>query len=324
MFSALFDLLMTPVNFVRKTFGWMPEEVSDVVEDVVELQEATVANGGPSASNFAALRQSSYDDGDSASASSLASAFMAVSLDDADIISTEDWQTLSMAEIDAELVANGESAIGDVAGDPFYDLNPLEIADLTDAEFQALLDQVNWGTDLPVWEGIITDEDWANLSMAEIDTKMESNGQSAIGDAAGDPFYDLTPAEIDALTDEEYANTVAAYGWDDLYFPSWEGVIAVSDLDILSAAELDAKLLAADFETVGLEDSPFYNLTGEDIQLLPETALAQLYEDEQAVFESLGYDVLELELQDAVTVVPSSGDLSGDADGVVELDWITG
>ena len=90
MFSALFDLLMTPVNFVRKTFGWMPEEVSDVVEDVVELQEATVANGGPSASNFAALRQSSYDDGDSASASSLASAFMAVSMDDADIISTED------------------------------------------------------------------------------------------------------------------------------------------------------------------------------------------------------------------------------------------
>ena len=26
MFGAFFDLLMVPVNFVRKTFGWMPDE----------------------------------------------------------------------------------------------------------------------------------------------------------------------------------------------------------------------------------------------------------------------------------------------------------
>ena len=43
-----------------------------------------------------------------------------------------------------------------------------------------------------------------------------------------------------------------------------------------------------------------------------------------AIFESLGYGVAELELQDAVRVVPVSDDLSGGEDGVVELDWITG
>lgn len=324
MFSTLIDWLMSPVNFVRKTFGWLPEDVSEVSDAEVELQQATIANGGPSASTFAGLRQSAYEDEDSTATQMTANNFAGLSIYVPDIITLEDWQTLSMSEIDAKLVANGEPTIGDPVGDPFYDLNPLEIADLTDDEFQALFDLIDWGDEMPQWEGIITDEDWATLSMAEIDIKMESHGLEPIGDATGDPFYDLTPAEVDALSDAEYAATVGAFGWEDLYFPGWEGVILPSDLDVLSPAELDAKLLAAEFETVGIEGSPFYNLTGEDIQLLPDTALEQLYADEQVVYQSLGYEVASTGTGEEAVSLAGPDEGSGEGEGLAQLDWLVG
>ena len=225
-----------------------------------------MANGGPSASNFAALRQSAYDSDEGTSTLVDANNFAGLSVIAPDRISTEDWHTLSMAEIDAKLVTQGEATRGDRLGDPFYDLNPLEIADLTDETFQALLDQVTWGDGIPGWMGVISDDDWATLSLAEIDAKLDSNGLDPIGDPAGDPFYHLTPDEIDALTDEQYVAMTGAFGWDDLYLPGWEGVILASDLDVLSPAELDAKLLAGGFEAVGTEESPFCHLTGENIQ----------------------------------------------------------
>lgn len=332
MFSTLIDWLLTPVNFVRKTFGWLPEDGTDENPEEVTLKEAAVANGGPSASNFAALRQSAYDTEDGASSVIDANNFAGLSLVAPDIISAEDWQTLSMAEIDAKLIANGEAPLGDQLGDPFYDLNPLEIADLADDAFQALLDQVTWGEPLPAWEGVISDEDWATLSLAEIDDTLMSNGLDPIGDSTGDPFYHLTPSEIDALADEEYAAMAGAYGWDDLYFPAWEGVVSPSDLAVLSPAELDAKLLAAAFETVGTEESPFYHLTGEDIQLLPDTALVQLYQDEQAVYQSLGYAVAGggvPDTQGTPTTTVDTGTDTGTGTGTAseeqdQLDWLVG
>ena len=71
MFKAIFDFLMTPVNVVRRAFGWTPPEENDFVQDdEPDLQEATAANGGPSVSTFAALRQSvvTEDSGTSLSA----------------------------------------------------------------------------------------------------------------------------------------------------------------------------------------------------------------------------------------------------------------
>ena len=295
MFGAFFDLLMVPVNFVRKTFGWMPDEAEGdgdgAATETVELQEATVANGGPSASNFAAMQEAVYGDDAAGSTSMSTTEFADLSIYVPDLITTEDWHTLSMAEIDAKLLANGERAIGDPVGDPFYDLTPLEVEELTDSEFQALLDQVDWGLEAPVWDDVITDEDWASLSMAQIDFKLESNGLDPIGAPDEDPFYLMTPDEIDALTDEEYFSMVSAFGWEELYFPAWEEVLLPTDLDTLSPAQVDAKLLEAGFETVGLASSPLYNLTSEDLQLLPETALTQLAADEQDAYAELGYTV---------------------------------
>ena len=319
MFSTLIEWLLTPVNFVRQTFGWLPEDDAAVSSEEVTLQQARMANGGPSASNFAALRQSAYDSDESASSLVDANDFAGLSAVAPDSISTEDWHTLSMAEIDAKLVAYGEATKGDRLGDPFYDLNPLEIADLNDETFQASFDQVAWGDGIPGWMGVISDEDWATLSLAEIDAKLESNGLDPIGDSAGDPFYDLTPDEIDALTDEQYVAMTGAFGWDDLYLPGWEGVILAADLDVLSPAELDAKLLDGGFEAVGTEESPFYHLTGENIQLLPDTALQQLYEDEKAVYQSLGYAVAGGAFTD--TGITDTGTVS---DGQSQLDWLVG
>ena len=42
-----------------------------------------------------------------------------------------------------------------------------------------------------------------------------------------------------------------AFGRDDVIFLGWEDTITVTDLETLSAAEIDAKLMAAGFETVG-------------------------------------------------------------------------
>ena len=110
-----------------------------------------------------------------------------------------------------------------------------------------------------------------------------------------------------------------AFGWDDLYLPGWEGVILAADLDILSPAELDTKLLDGGFEAVGTEESPFYHLTGENIQLLPDTALQQLYEDEKAVYQSLGYAVAGGAFTD--TGITDTGTVS---DGQSQLDWLVG
>ena len=313
MFAALFDLVMAPINFVRKTFGWMPEDGEIVTDDgagSASLQEATIANGGPSASTFSSLRESTYGEDDATDGSNSELSFssavpegaMGLSIYVPDIITTEDWQTLSMAQIDAKLIAAGERPIGDPVGDPFYDLTPLEVAELTDDEFQALLDQVNWGDEEPYWEGVITDDDWATLSMAEIDGKLEAAGLAPIGDPTGDPFYDMTPEEVDALSDEEYVATMQAFGWDDVIFPGWEDTITVTDLETLSAAEIEAKLMAAGFETVGQEDSPFYNLSDDDVQLLPDTAVDQLLVEETELYTSLGYATVTKEGSDTEKV----------------------
>lgn len=84
MFGAFFDLLMVPVNFVRKTFGWMPDEAEGdgdgATTETVELQEATVANGGPSASNFAAMQEAVYGDDAAGSTSMSTTDFAGLSI----------------------------------------------------------------------------------------------------------------------------------------------------------------------------------------------------------------------------------------------------
>lgn len=290
MFGAIWNVLMAPVNFFRKTFGWLPEDVTE--EDAEALQEATEANGGPSASTFAALRRSSFDDESTGSASGSATSFDGAVKLAPSLITAEDWQTLSMAQIDAKLVANGERAIGDAGSDPFYNLTPQEVDALTDAEFEALMADFEYDAfSPPVWEGILTDDDWMTLSMAQIDAKLEAAGVDPIGSPLEDPFYALTPAAVDALSDDEYFAMIDAFGWGPQYLPAWGDALAPSDLETLSPAEIDAKLAEAGFAPIGQSASPFYNLTPEDIQLLPDTALEQLLDEEAALYESLGYSV---------------------------------
>ena len=324
MFGAFLNFLMAPVNFVRKTFGWLPDEADGDVSDAPELLEATVANGGPSASTFSAMQEAVYGNGINGSQTSTtttATDFAGLSIYIPDVITAEDWQTLSMAQIDAKLEANGERAIGDPVGDPFYDLTPLEVAELTDTEFQALLDQADWGLDAPVWDGLITDNDWSTLSMAQIDAKLEGDGYEPIGDPDGDPFYQMSPAEIDALSDAEYFATTGAFGWDALYFPAWDGVLLPSDLSILSPAEVDIQLTEAGYETVGFAESPFYNLTPEDLQLLPDSALAQLVEDEQDAYTAAGYDITGAGVAGVVVADAEVID-SGTSTATDDMSWL--
>ena len=56
------------------------------------------------------------------------------------IISTVDWDTLSMKEIDNKLKEAGKKTIGD-SKDPLYDLNPFQIEKLTDKEWKSIKEQ---------------------------------------------------------------------------------------------------------------------------------------------------------------------------------------
>lgn len=52
----------------------------------------------------------------------------------------------------------------------------------------------------------ITEEDWETLSMKEIDEKLVKSGLSVIGDPS-DPFYALTPSQVDETLEEQFGET---------------------------------------------------------------------------------------------------------------------
>jgi len=116
----------------------------------------------------------------------------------AEIITEEDWNILSLKEIDQKLQKAGGEPIGD-PNDPFYALTPQEIEEkeneifFLEPNFQEKLH-----TEDPTY-GIISESEWDILSMQEIDQKLQEAGKSSIGDP-NDPFYTLTPQEIE----EEY------------------------------------------------------------------------------------------------------------------------
>ena len=99
MFGAFLNFLMAPVNFVRKTFGWLSDEADGDVSDAPELLEATVANGGSSASTFSAMQEAVYGNGINGSQTSTtttATDFAGLSIYIPDVITAEDGQTFPL------------------------------------------------------------------------------------------------------------------------------------------------------------------------------------------------------------------------------------
>ena len=271
MFEFLANIFMAPINYVRSTFfGWSPEE------EEVELSSSFEDNGGPSANIFAAMRKAAYLDGTAEGVG--------------DAISDEDWGTLSMREIDAKLLAANALELGDAVGDPFYDLTPFDVMQQTQAEFEAMLGSTGWQAIAPAaWTGVIADADWSTLSLQDIDTKLATANLAVLSSATADPFYALTPAEIDALTDDEVYSRIDAFGWNPPFLTEWDGIIVPEQLGQLSISAIDELLEASALEPIGNENAPFYSLSFEDVQLLPDTAYEALLHEEQAYYEALGY-----------------------------------
>ena len=96
--------------------------------------------------------------------------------------------------------------------EPVEPLTGDDIEDLFDEELPEGSEHIAEEFD-DVWEEIdtvITDEQWDTLSDAEIDEILIEEGIEPIG-IEEDPLYDLTPEEIDSLTDEEWEDIDAWY-----------------------------------------------------------------------------------------------------------------
>lgn len=86
------------------------------------------------------------------------------------LIQEEDWDTLSLKEIDEKLEKNGLSPIGD-PHDVWYNISPEEVY------------------------AVVSEEQWDTLSFADIDIKLEKAGFPKAGDPLS-PLYTLTPEEV--------------------------------------------------------------------------------------------------------------------------------
>jgi hypothetical protein len=133
-------------------------------------------------------------------------------------ITIEEFDTLSMAEIDKKLVDAGREPMFD-KNDPLYNMNPEKIEELSEEEMEKLFEDYEF--DLgdeeehlgEEFEGIISLEEFNTLSMAEIDKKLVDAGEEPMFNQ-DDPLYNMNPEQIGKLSDEELNELYEGYGED--------------------------------------------------------------------------------------------------------------
>lgn len=133
-----------------------------------------------------------------------------------EVITENDWNTLSEQAIDAKLVAAGQSTIFD-ANNPFYSLTISQIEALSSDEFETMAGDY-FGDDLVFedsaetqdFNDIISAEDWETLSEKAIDQKLINAGYMPIFDV-NNPFYEMSVAELKELSEEEYLELAGTY-----------------------------------------------------------------------------------------------------------------
>lgn len=108
-----------------------------------------------------------------------------------DIISDEEWMTLSQKEIDEKLIAAGERPVSS-EGDPFYDMSSFEIQTLSN-ELDEILIQL-----FPNGENM-------SMSPKQIVEALNANGHTKFDTFfSDDPFYEFTPEEMMSMSPEEF------------------------------------------------------------------------------------------------------------------------
>lgn len=93
------------------------------------------------------------------------------------------------------------------------------------------------------FDKVISDNDWDTLSMKQIDAKLVAAGLEAVGDEA-DPLYNMTGAEIEKLTEADWAKIEAQYPLynDDDYEESEDDVdVTDEEWDKIEALFTDAE-----------------------------------------------------------------------------------
>lgn len=168
------------------------------------------------------------------------------------IITEHDWETLSMQQIDQKLKKAGLTPIGD-KNDELYTKTPAEVYAISDKAWEKI-------------DAVITEYDWENLSMQQIDKKLKKAGLEPFGDR-NDGFYDKTPAEIDKILDKECKEI--------------DAVITEHDWDTLSMKQIDEKLKKAGIDPIGDKEDPLYTKTPTEISAMSDderNAVEKIYE----------------------------------------------
>jgi PHD/YefM family antitoxin component YafN of YafNO toxin-antitoxin module len=248
------------------------------------------------------------------------------------VVSEDDWENLSMKEIDEKLKKAGKQPIG-FEKDPLYELTPQEIEKLTDDEWREIEKQIQeiFEDELPIlpvpfpgdgenedfltfpdpFEGIISEDDWENLSMKEIDEKLKKAGKQPIG-FEKDPLYELTPQEIEKLTDDEWKKIekemekifeeefgelfnlegdidgdleIIPLSASENFSDPFEGIISQSDWENLSMKDIDEKLKKAGAQPIGFSEDPLYELTPQEIDNLSEAQWEEIFKQFDALYQ---------------------------------------
>lgn len=156
--------------------------------------------------------------------------------------------------IAAPLVFTAGVAMAQTYNDPFVDMTDTQIENLSDEQWESLIDEYEFYDDEEYssneyddidaeyggeegytggeddWSGedmfaeedafwdqvdaVITESDWDTLSDKQIDEKLQAAGLEVLGDPQ-DPLYEMTMGQMDALTDEEWDEIDAQY--EELY-----------------------------------------------------------------------------------------------------------
>lgn len=156
------------------------------------------------------------------------------------ILTQNDWETLSMKEIDAKAKAAGKEApYAGLEDFGAYALNQAQLEKLTDADWEKIhadyeKNHVNLyeddaamlheqyvdysalaGDNTPIvdeYAGVLTDDDWQTLSMKQIDDKLVAAGKNPVySDYKKDPMYNVTAAEAEKFTEADWLRIDAEY-----------------------------------------------------------------------------------------------------------------
>lgn len=239
------------------------------------------------------------------------------SLIDKGVITEHDFETLSQAQIDQKLRNSGIDIEPTNTRDPLYNLTPTEIENLSDEQWTQIektlteiygedvfdentFDEATKNTDelsenelneyMDKINAIITEKDWETLSGAQIDQKLRHAGIDVEPTDPRDPIYNLTPTEIEKLSDEQWVKIektlIEIYGdeavetidyteIDDetqtFFEEKINSIITPQDWETLSGAQIDQKLRNAGIEIEPTDPrDPIHNLTPTEMQAIPD------------------------------------------------------